>query len=175
MKKIKLKVSEGGYVSLVGFIRHEFPMKHGNYFSLDGHHVLNMWYENLAHLKESGVIGDQDELEAMEFKGGAVITDPRIPEEYLNKTLCFTGAHGEIGPLDELYKFFHKDLNHLECLCCEEAGYVSYRVSCRTMGDYPFALTEGRCHLCRRPIFMNHGREISQEEYGLIWNSREEQ
>ena len=65
-------------VSLVGFITEEFPMKYGNYFGSEEHHVLNMWYENLKHLIDIGVLNREDELDGVAFGGGIVITDSRI-------------------------------------------------------------------------------------------------
>jgi hypothetical protein len=168
MKEIKIDISKSGYVSLVGFIKDKFPMKHGNYFSKDEHHILNMWYENLKHLVKTGVIEEDAKLDAMEFGDGVVITDERIPKEYLNKKMCFTGARGTIGPKDELYKFFYKEFSELDCMCNEEAGYVSLSICSGTMGDYPMKLASGYCSICRREIYTNHNKEITKDEYDVL-------
>ena len=62
MEKVKFSLSGPMRVSLVGFITKEFPMKYGNYFGSEEHHVLNMWYENLKHLiDESGMFSEYPE------------------------------------------------------------------------------------------------------------------
>ena len=167
MEKVKINVSKIGYVSLVGFFG-EFPRKYGNYFSCDDHHILNMWCENLEHLIEIGVLKEDDEIAGVNFNGGVVITDSRIPDGYLNEKMCFTGSHYSIGPMDELYKFFYTELYDLDCMCNEQADYKSYKASSWTMGDYPMKLSSGICHICRRPIFQNHGVEISEEEHSVL-------
>lgn len=167
MEKVKIRVSKVSYYSLVGFITREFPMSHGNYFGCDGYHMLNMWHENLEHLIDSGVLKKSDELEGMAFGGGVVITDSRIPEGYLNKSLCFTGGGG-VDNLDELYRFFYKEFSGLDCLCCEQANMVSYNRTMGTYGDYPIKLTAGNCHICKREIYTNNGTEVNKEEFAEL-------
>jgi hypothetical protein len=167
MEKVKIRVSKVSYVSLVGFIANEFPMKHGNYFGCDGYHMLNMWHENLEHLIDSGVLKESDALEGMAFGGGVVITDSRVPEGYLNKSLCFTGGGG-VDNIDELYKFFYKEFSGLDCLCNEKANMVSYSPTMHTMGDYEIKLTRGSCRICKREIYTNNGKEINKEEFDVL-------
>lgn len=96
------------------------PYDHANYFSdTDGYHYLNIWAENLQHLE---TIGIPQPYEVALFSDGehqwAVVTDERIPKEYLNNKLCFTGYYqppreivveiekllgSEVTPLLELY------------------------------------------------------------------------
>lgn len=168
MTTVKIKVSDVGYVSLVCFIKKNFPMSRGNYFSCGGYHMLNMWCENLENLVETGVLKNDDEIEGVVFGGGIVITDERIPKGYLNDSMCFTGSHKEIGPIEDLYKFFYRDALVDGCLCTEKANMVSYRPTMYTMGDYPIKLTRGNCHICKREIFTNNGKEVSTAEFETL-------
>ena len=167
MEKVKFSLSGPMSVSLVGFITKEFPMKYGNYFGSEKHHVLNMWYENLKHLIDIGVLNRADKLEGVAFGGGIVITDSRIPKDYLNTSLCFTGGRG-IDNMEELYKFFYKEFSGLDCLCCEQANMVSYRPTMYTMGDYHIKLTQGNCNICSREIYTNNGKEINKTEFDVL-------
>ena len=164
MEKVKIKVSAVTYISLVGFIANEFPMRRGNYFGCDKYHVLNMWHENLKHLIETGVLQKDEEIEGMSFGNGIVITDSKIPKDFLNDKMCFTGDGG-VDDIDELYKFFYKDFKGLDCMCCKEANMISYFPTMRTMGDYPINLTKGQCRICERNIYTNNDEEITEKEF----------
>lgn len=166
---VKIHPGKIGYVSLVGIITHRFPLSFGNYFSCDGYHMLNMWYENWNHLLETGVIKETDKIKGTAFGNGVIITDPKIPKDYLNKKLCFTGSHGGIGPMDDLYKFFYQEFSKLKCMCCEEAEYSSYVCNQRTVGNYPMQLDSGYCRICNRKLYFNYGKEISEDEYGILY------
>mgnify|MGYP007127648621 CR=1 FL=1 len=112
--------------------------------------MLNMCYENWLHLMETKVICADDEIEGMAFGGGIVIADSRIPKDYLNKRLCFTGSHGTVGPKDELYRFFYKKFQGLECLCNNDGDYSSYICIQRTLGNYSKTSANSSIIFCLR-------------------------
>lgn len=168
MDTVKIRVSDIGYVSLVGIIGNDYPKSYGNYFSCGGYHMLNMWYENLKHLIKIGTLNPDDEIDGVVFGGGIVITDKKIPEGYLNKKMCFTGSHKSIGPMKELYQFFYRDILVDGCLCTEKTGMVSHTPLMFTMGDYHIKLTRGVCDICKREIFTNNGKEVSQSEFDTL-------
>jgi hypothetical protein len=85
MKIVKINPYEIGFISLVGFLKEEFPMKHGNYFSCDGYYIMNMWYENLEYLKQNNIIKIGDKLEGVAFDKGLILTDKKIPPDFLTK------------------------------------------------------------------------------------------
>jgi hypothetical protein len=130
MKEVEIDVSKIGFSSLVGFVNNGYPMSRGNY-------MMNMWCENLEHLVEEKMIEPNAKLKGMAFGKGVIITDERVPDGYLNESLCITGSHDMIEDMDKAYRFFYKELKHLACLCNEEANYVSFSLSSATMGDYP--------------------------------------
>lgn len=159
MKQIKVK-NEIGYVSLVGFIENEFPMKNGNYFSLGGFHVLNMWEENFTHLKIN-----KSEIDAIQFgEKNIVIIDESIPDDYLNDDPCFTGGRGTTPEVNkEIYEFMYTRFKKLKCMCCSSAQYKSVRKSSAISSKAGISLSKGRCAICLREVLLNNKAEVSQD------------
>lgn len=162
MKQIKVK-NEIGYVSLVGFFENEFPMKNGNYFSLGGFHVLNMWEENFTHLKI-----DKPEIDAIQFgESHIIIIDDSIPDNYLNDDPCFTGGRGTTPEVNkEIFEFMYTRFNKLKCMCCSSAQYKSVRTTSGISSKVGISLSKGNCLICEREVLLNNNTEISQE----IWD-----
>jgi hypothetical protein len=162
MKQIKVK-NKIGYVSLVGFFENGFPMKNGNYFSLGGFHVLNMWEENFTHLKI-----DKPEIDAIQFgEKHIVIIDESIPDDYLNDDPCFTGGRGTTPEVNkEIYEFMYTRFKNLKCMCCSSAQYKSVRKSSAISSRAGISLSKGRCAICLREVLLNNKAEVSQE----IWD-----
>ena len=83
-----------GTISLVGVPKGPYPLPFGNYFSLrSGLRITNMWAENLQEWERQN---PADTIEVTVFAEGkhrlGIITDPRIPPEWLLKdNLCVTG------------------------------------------------------------------------------------
>jgi len=162
MKKIKVK-NEIGYVSLVGFLKKDFPMEHGNYFSLGGFHVLNMWYENFKHLAL-----EKEFIDAIQFgESHIIIVDESIPDDYLNDDPCFTGGRGTTPEVNkEIYEFMYPRFSKLKCMCCSSAQYKSVRKSSSISSKAGISLSKGRCLICTREVLLNNNAEVSQE----IWD-----
>lgn len=164
MEQIRVK-NQVGYVSLVGFMEDKFPMKHGNYFSLGGYHVLNMWYENFKHLNLN-----KEYIDAVKFGDkNIVIVDADIPDDYLNNEPCFTGG-GRTNPEinKEIYEFMFPKFKELKCMCCESAKYVSVYIHSYLSNRSGISLSRGACEICSRKILLNNKFEVSQEIYDKL-------
>jgi hypothetical protein len=166
MEEIKVD-NRVGYVSLVGILGDDFPLSHGNYFSLGGYHVLNMWHENFEHLNIT-----KDKIDAVKFGDNhIVIIDDDIPEDYLNDKPCFTGGRGVNKELyKEVYDYMFPKFDKLKCLCCESANNVSVFFNVRTVGKGTggIALSKGNCRICGREVFANNNEEVSEEVYNKL-------
>lgn len=148
-----------GSSSLVGIVQDGFPLPYGNYFTMGGYSILNMWLENLEHLREEGgVLSNIPTLKAYCSKLGstAIIVDERIPKNYLNETLCFTGASFPKAGLAyrEAYRLVTPDweTDPKTCFCDEKYNRKSvawYMVN--TMKG----VKEGTCRICAR-TFLHH-------------------
>jgi len=86
-----------GMHSLVGIGATVHPFKFGNYFSFvaDGTYCLNMWAENLDEwLKRKPM----EMIKVLEIRDTdrkfCLVIDPRIPEDWINTKLCYTGCMG---------------------------------------------------------------------------------
>lgn len=169
MKQIKVK-NEIGYVSLVGILEKEHPLSFGNYFSLGGFHVLNMWYENFKHLNINKSL-----IDAVQFGDShIVIVDKSIPDGYLNDEPCFTGGPGlSVDNYKELYDFMFPRYKDLKCLCCDSAKYVSVRKEIGRSAKAGLSLWEGKCRICNRHVYLNQNKEVDDklwEELNKIYN-----
>lgn len=150
-------------MSLVGIITDSYPVDYGNYFSLGGYHVLNMWHENLEHLNIK-----KPYLDAVKFGDRhIVIVDEDIPDEYLNDDPCFTGG-GRMSPDEyrEVYEFMYTRFKNLKCMCCSSAQYKSVRTTSGISSKVGISLSKGRCLICEREVLLNNNAEISQD----IWD-----
>ena len=96
IKKIEnlknLKATSIGYVSCVGVMAEEkdFPLNHGNYFSLeteDGkeYEIANFWYEDFDYLIRNKVIEFPVNIKVLEKKW-AIISDNRVPFKFYSET-----------------------------------------------------------------------------------------
>lgn len=110
--KIPAKV---GLTSLIS-VGPDRPVLRGNYFSIsrsddkfEAIHVANMWAENLQHLVDTKVLLNHlIEGVLYEHKGRKwfLVTDPRVPEDYLYNRFCFTRTHRP--PLEIAEDMFHR-------------------------------------------------------------------
>lgn len=112
-----------GWKSLVGVGKIR-PCVWGNYFSLHGKdartspRVVNMWAENMTHLVDTGVLEDgmiEGKLFSYTDRHWFVVTDPRVPLEYLYNKFNFTGYYRP--PLEiamEMYAHYGDPTNELE-------------------------------------------------------------
>lgn len=80
--------------SLIG-VGGNAPFGWGNYFYLRGYaRVVNMWLENMEALVQSGVLQDRT-IEGVLYEHHQnkwfLVTDARVPADYLYNRLCFTG------------------------------------------------------------------------------------
>jgi hypothetical protein len=163
METIKVK-NEVGYVSLVGIIGDDYPLDRGNYFSLGGYHVLNMWYENFEHL---GI--RRDYIDAVKIGNKhIIIIDEDIPDDYLNNKPCFTGGGGMTKELyKEVFDFMFPKFHDLKCLCCESANNVSVSFHTGIIGGGGgISLAQGNCMICGREVLTNNNSEINQD----VWD-----
>lgn len=106
-----------GCVSLVGCSSKEFPLGHGNYFSMildkDNTHefdmgigIINIWYENL---KEAIKRFDIKELTFECFEGGMIVTAPEIPDDWYIEGL-FMKYNCNISKVNQLKILKHKGI-----------------------------------------------------------------
>lgn len=111
----KLIPSAIGWQSLIGVGPHR-PCSHGNYFSfLEGPRCLNMWAENLQHLINEEIIDGHIECLVDSDIKFAVVIDDRVPKDFINKKLCFTGGPGaDLEVMKELYDFIGDPDNEFE-------------------------------------------------------------
>ncbi len=84
-----MKAIDIGWVTLVGFIKSEYPQKYGNSFSIVSNNgkeyrVVNMVYENLDYLLEEKKLVFPIEVELIEGTTSVNIIDKRIPDGYKN-------------------------------------------------------------------------------------------
>lgn len=161
MEQVRVK-NQIGYVSLVGICGEKYPLDFGNYFSLGGYHVLNMWYENFKHLRL-----DKEYIDAVKFGDGhIVIVDADIPEDYLNDKPCFTGGSGTTPEVNkEIYEFMFPRHQKLKCMCCESANYTSVFKHMVHTNKAGISLSKGRCRICSREVLMNNNSEVDEETY----------
>jgi len=92
VERLMIEASAARY-SLIG-VHGDPPYDHANYFRFsNGPRCVNMWMENMTHLREKGVIGPQIEVEVWENEGQswAVVVDDRVPDDYIQDSPCFTG------------------------------------------------------------------------------------
>lgn len=97
--RLKAKV---GFSSLVGYNPdNPFPRTSGNYFGLADHglRVLNFWAENLEEARTRFLDDGEVDVKVWTWtteRGGvakiAIIYDDRIPDDWYNNKLCFTGS-----------------------------------------------------------------------------------
>jgi len=82
-----LKTSPHSISDTVEVDDEKLPVAAGNYFSLaENVRVMNMWWENFSPIRKSLEGGVLCRVYANKW---AIVVDDRIPEEYLNKSLCF--------------------------------------------------------------------------------------
>lgn len=124
MEKRKIR-AQVGYSSKVRVSRMEYPLPLGNYFSFaSGERCLNMWAENLNEIVN---IKAMEEVMCAVFTSGdpgatpmAIVIDKRIPEDWLNKELCMTGAgYMTRGVIEACYSFAGKRLPSDAVCGCE--------------------------------------------------------
>ena len=92
VERRKIEASAGMH-SLIG-VHGDPPYGHANYFNFaSGPRCVNMWMENMSHLKEIGAIGRQIEVEIWkdEDRAWAVVVDDQVPDNYIEDSPCFTG------------------------------------------------------------------------------------
>jgi len=159
-----------GYVSLVGILNEKYPIDRGNYFSLGGYHVLNMWHENFEHLNLK-----KDYIDAVKFGRGIIIIDNDIPDDYLNNKPCFTGGGGMYKEdRIEVLRYMFPGFDKLKCMCCDSAKHVSVHFDSRTMGaSGGINLSSGTCMICDRKVFTHNDMEVSEEVYFKLRDIRE--
>jgi hypothetical protein len=164
MEQIRVK-NEVGYISLVGIVADKYPVEYGNYFSLGGYHVLNMWHENFEHLNIN-----KPYLDAVKFGDHHIaIVDEDIPDDYLNDSPCFTGGKGMTQEdYKEVYELMYPRYKELKCMCCESAKYVSVNKHSWTTETVGIRLAQGTCRICRREVLMNNNSEINKEVYDKL-------
>jgi hypothetical protein len=68
----------------------DFPLNHGNYFSLDaedgkGYEIANFWYEDFDYLIRNKIIEFPVNIKVLEKKW-AIISDNRVPFEFYSET-----------------------------------------------------------------------------------------
>lgn len=86
--------------SLVNILSRERPTSFGNYFNFRSSSIvsgelncLNMWAENLSDAVKRDFIPDgYVEVRVYGENEWVIVVDNRIPNSYLNKTLCLTGV-----------------------------------------------------------------------------------
>jgi hypothetical protein len=161
MQKVRVK-NDIGYVSLVGINKEKYPVDYGNYFSLGGFHVLNMWYENFKHLEL-----DKEFIDAVQFGDRhIVIIDEDVPDDYLNNEPCFTGGGGMTkGDRIDVLNYMFPGFSRLKCMCCDSAKHVSVSFNMGGGNSGGINLSKGTCMICDRQVFTNHKIEVSEE----IW------
>ena len=88
-----------GGVSLLGVADEEvFPISFGNYFSFtSGHYCLNMWAENLKEYTRmrnnaNEDLGEIEIVEINDMRKFCLVVDKRIPSQWLNQEMCYTGC-----------------------------------------------------------------------------------
>lgn len=130
--KIPAQVGEHSLIGTMG----EPPFSHGNYFWFsNGMRSVNMWAENLYDLVDRSVLEDgYINVDVYEVKGKywAIVTDERVPDEYLINYPCFTG--GPVPPKGLLLfmsKYYEWDYERVEEYVDPESyakkrgGYIS--------------------------------------------------
>lgn len=158
IKTVKRLPAQVGCVSLVGINTDKYPVGYGNYFSLNqmyGPYIVNMWAENFEEIVRRNRMAD---IEVTVFAREAdprqcigVVTDERIPAEWLNKKFCITG-HG--WPSVAICKAVHEfmgveDDGSWYCGCEGEDGYPS--IGGRYTYDEGRLLTKTNyCGKCKR-------------------------
>lgn len=95
-------------VTLVGFINYEFPMEHGNCFSMKTdddkeYKIVNFNYENFKELLERKVIEYPVTIGVIAERT-AVILDSRIPNDWYSDTFCSTCTPMDLIPLPQRIK-----------------------------------------------------------------------
>ena len=106
-----------GMMSCVGIRGTTYPLGHGNYFWFKEEQAgrcVNMWAENLAYLLDNKMI-DTIKVVVCSWKEtdgrrswmnrASMVMDDRIPEGFVNKTLCTTGM-GTRLPVEAAQMFF---------------------------------------------------------------------
>ena len=163
IEKIKVKL-EYGMVSLVG-VHGTPPLSHGNYFSLGGYYIVNMWYENLNHLNIQ-----KEYLDGIKFGDGHVILiDEDIPDDFLNDKPCFTGSGGISKEAQKaIYKYMYPQFESLDCMCNYEADYKSFSPNSYRTSKAGLSLKSGTCSCCDREIKMNGDDEVTPEVFNQL-------
>lgn len=109
-----------GMQSLVGIMGSDYPKSYGNYFSLwGGPRIVNFWAENLSEANRAFKLNG--EVKIRRYYGGsnegdwAIIIDKRIPKEWYNKGLCFTGGYpASVEIIKDMYDVLGLDPEGLE-------------------------------------------------------------
>lgn len=173
-KAIKVKPVISGH-SLAG-ISGTAPFLYGNYFWMGRFYVVNMWVENFRYLLKTNVINATDELDAIQVGDKILITDSRIPAEFLNKRLCFTGCGN--APTKEEYKILYEaSLGQSEnCYCNDQYDYVSFECKKRTYRTKNIAsYAAGFCKCCGREMFLRYYNdttiELTEQEFTVLWEN----
>ncbi len=160
--KLKEIPTQIGMTSLVGIMNKSYPVGYGNYCSVghygsgQEHYLINLWAENLEHLQTKGkaLSGVTKMLALVQVTGGqAIVVDPRIPKDYLNKEPCFTGGGGgyTTESYRELYQVMRPQWKPEEgCGCTEEQDYFSVFFH-RWGGNQK----HGRCRLCAKELVID--------------------
>lgn len=89
VKQIKV-IATVGMVTLMGTLKTEYPIQHGNRFTLkykkEDYWVENMYCENFDHLIEMNIIQENEPLDCLLVGSSQLhIFDQRIPEEYYHE------------------------------------------------------------------------------------------
>lgn len=153
--------------SLVGILGTP-PVSFGNYCSVKEGYLINLWAENLEDLTYRKILDDT--MEALEFGDGLfLVTDPRIPLEYLhNNKPCFTGSPGlKSEEYEELYRYLNPNLPKDKCPCESGIGinWHSY------VGDHKV----GTCLICNKK-HTEKTEQISMKPFplGVTWEKTTE-
>lgn len=82
-------------MSLIG-VSGKKPVGWGNYFWIDNIRIVNMWAENMMDAVPLYLTDDLIEIIKIEHQGKVwgVVTDSRLPPNWVYKLPCFTGYYG---------------------------------------------------------------------------------
>lgn len=198
LKEVKHVKPVVGMMSCVGIMGKDFPLSFGNYFSFSsdneddwyGLYCCNMWAENLKEFIR--LHPEIEDLEVTVFSGECrswdwnkngwaepyrththevcVVTDTRVPAEWLNHKPCVTGCgYGSREICEEIHAWFGLDTTNSVCGC--EAPNEPSKISRCTVpkeGTHIY-----RCHSCKRS-WTEHFmpvKPLSPEEQKEIWKN----
>jgi hypothetical protein len=147
-KQVKKYKCKYGYTSLVG-VHSEVPVYFGNYCNVSGGpYLINMWAENLEALPSHLGI---DEVEITELKDGkhsiGIVTDDRVPNEWLYEKLCITGhGWGTRRLCEAACEITGQDSSRFICGCERPEESPKYS----TMMNFVDRIKKHHCYRCGR-------------------------